>query len=93
MFSDCLAEDIINVCEQFFCGGTFPPVGDNPPISTDFFFPPRPVEEGMKIECIALDCSNLDCGTAGFFSDLDIWNNGMPTGLISIEPEVQLVCF
>ncbi len=87
MNSECLAEDIINVCEPFFCGATFPPDDSGISLAADFFIPPE------DSECISIDCNTLDCGTLRFFSEIEIGMNGMPTGLISSDPEVQFVCF
>jgi len=87
MNSECLAEDLINTCDQFFCGATFPPLDNGIPLAVDFFFPPE------DQECISIDCNTLDCGSSGFFSDIEIGVNGMPAGLISSDPEVQFFCF
>jgi len=81
---------LLNVCELFFCGATFPPDDNGIQLAADFFFPPRDLE---NVECVVIDCNTLDCGIAGFFSDLEIGTNGRPTGLIRTNPDVQFFCF
>ncbi len=87
MNSECLAEDLINICDQFFCGAEFPTDDPDIILAGDFFFPPG------DQECISVDCSTLDCGSSGFFSNIEIGVNVMPTGLISSNPEVDFICF
>ena len=81
--SECLAEDLLNICEQYFCGASFPPNDDGIGLSADFYFPPR------DQECFALDCSTLDCESFGSYSNLEIGNNGRPTGFLDNNPDID----
>lgn len=75
--SSCPASDLLLVCDPFFCGASFPPDEENEGIVIDFFLPP------LESECEVTDCTTLDCGDAGIFSELQIDQSGFPSGIIS----------
>ncbi len=69
--SECPAEDLLNVCEPFFCGYEIEVDGEI--LVVDFFLPP-------SVDCEAVNCDTLDCGEASTFSNLEIGENGIPSG-------------
>ncbi len=79
--TDCPAEDVLLICEPFFCGAEFPPEGDQPGLAVDFLFPPPPFVESNA--CEVIDCYTLQCGDSAIYEDLEVNEFGLPSGLIT----------
>jgi len=92
--SDCLAEDLINICKPFFCEVNIET--EERIINEIFLFPPNN-------ECQPLDCNTLDCAIdsykdsqaneVGIYKNLQIDKNGLPSGIVNINnQQVNFIC-
>lgn len=76
--SQCLAESMVNICENSICFGT---------ISFGTF----PLRSGS---CSALDCTTIDCdGALEIFTNIALNEINVPVGLVFIEGEdIEFAC-
>lgn len=87
--TDCIAEDVLNLCEPLFCGAEFPTDDPDVFLAVDFLLPSDPSA------CLIPDCNTLDCGIHGFFSDITIEGISFPRGTVTFIDEelADFICF